>query len=308
MTHVSVIIPTVGRRSLPAAVNSALDQVDVEVEVIIVCDLEDVPFSVQSLSGPRVTTLCTGGARGGSYARNLGVRAATGEYVAFLDDDDEWVSEKLVLQIAAAKEIERSGQQPVVSSRVRQRYASQGRLSVPSPRRLISSAESPEHFLFNRRSIGVGRPLMPTSTLLTTRSVSESVTWDETLRRHQDWEWLIRVARVPGVTVLQIEEPTTVYNVGSPSSISARPEWTPSYEWVQRYRDDWPGQLYASFIFSHVLRFCLHSRNWYDTFRIAVETLRVGRPNFMCVVAALGGIIPRGVLERLAFSSELRGK
>jgi glycosyltransferase involved in cell wall biosynthesis len=94
--RVSVVIavyngaPTVGR-----ALASVFAQTYADYEVIVVNDgSTDDTAAVLARIGDRIRVI-TQGNRGLSAARNAGVRASTGEYVAFLDDDDEWMPEKL---------------------------------------------------------------------------------------------------------------------------------------------------------------------------------------------------------------------
>lgn len=99
----TVIIPTFNASGYVAqAVASALASRDVSVEVIVVDDqstddtwrvLDDFGNAVCKLRQPK----------GGPYkARNLGARHARGEWLAFLDADDEWTPDKLAKQLAAA--------------------------------------------------------------------------------------------------------------------------------------------------------------------------------------------------------------
>ena len=89
---VSVVISTYNRAGLlPRAVNSVLAQTFTDIELIMVDDAstDDTPDVVASFANPRVRYIRHQRNRGVSAARNTGIAAARGEYVAFLDDDDE---------------------------------------------------------------------------------------------------------------------------------------------------------------------------------------------------------------------------
>ena len=99
---VSVVIPTHDRpRLVQRAIRSVLAQVGVDLDIVVVDDGSDP--AVPCHADPRVRVLRNQGARGVAAARNLGVEAATGDWVAFLDDDDLWGPRKLISQIHAAK-------------------------------------------------------------------------------------------------------------------------------------------------------------------------------------------------------------
>ena len=93
----SVIIPVFNRKEfLARAINSVLSQDFQDYELIIVDDgstdgLENFIFHPDII----VFRKDNGGV---SSARNSGIRIASGEYIAFLDSDDEWKSNKLSLQ------------------------------------------------------------------------------------------------------------------------------------------------------------------------------------------------------------------
>jgi glycosyltransferase involved in cell wall biosynthesis len=103
---VSVVIPTRDRWELlsRAALRSALDQEDVEHEVIVVDDgsTDGTAERLTALDDPRVTVVLHKQSLGVAQARNAGIAAARGEWVAFLDDDDLWSPRKLRLQIDSA--------------------------------------------------------------------------------------------------------------------------------------------------------------------------------------------------------------
>ena len=102
---VSAIIPTRDRPALLAcAMRSAMRQTWPNLELIVVVDGPDPATAayLETCNDPRLRVVFLDEQRGGSDARNAGVRAACGEWIAFLDDDDEWLPEKLAHQMRAA--------------------------------------------------------------------------------------------------------------------------------------------------------------------------------------------------------------
>ncbi len=94
--RVSIIIAVYnGAATVGRALASVFAQKYTDYEVIVVNDgSTDDTAAVLARFGKRIRVI-TQSNRGLSAARNAGVRASTGEYVAFLDDDDEWMPEKL---------------------------------------------------------------------------------------------------------------------------------------------------------------------------------------------------------------------
>jgi len=99
MPKVSVIIPTYNRASLVGrAIDSVLSQTFRDFEVIVVDDgSTDNTVEVLRLYGDRIIYLCQSNQKLPT-ARNNGVAASSGEYLAFLDSDDLFLPDKLSVQ------------------------------------------------------------------------------------------------------------------------------------------------------------------------------------------------------------------
>jgi glycosyltransferase involved in cell wall biosynthesis len=97
------VVPTRNRwRLLRRTLAGALRQTGVEFEVVVVDDASDTaPPSMPELHDPRVRLIRMPDNRGVAGARNVGIEASGGEWVAFLDDDDLWAPDKLALQVEA---------------------------------------------------------------------------------------------------------------------------------------------------------------------------------------------------------------
>ena len=85
------------------AINSLLNQTYQDFELIIVDDgsTDNTVKLVKSLNSKKIRFIRHNEKRGGAAALNTGLQSAVGDYMAFLDSDDEWVPDKLESQIRA---------------------------------------------------------------------------------------------------------------------------------------------------------------------------------------------------------------
>lgn len=100
LPKISVVIPTFNRcESLKKAVQSVLEQTFCDYEIVIVNDgsTDQTAAYLDSLirKYPQISIVSFNENRGGNYARNEGIRKSSGELIAFLDDDDYFVPDKL---------------------------------------------------------------------------------------------------------------------------------------------------------------------------------------------------------------------
>ncbi len=181
--RVSVIIPTFQRRALlPRAVETARARIGTDDEILVVDD-GSTDGSVEALPGgdPRLRVIRTDH-RGPAAARNAGIREARGEFLAFLDSDDEWLPGTLDDQVATLAGEPAPGLSYAAARSVDERGA-------PVATRPRVSREG-----------DVLRPLLrrnfiTTSTVVVPRSVLEaSGLFDETLDHSMDWDLWIRIA------------------------------------------------------------------------------------------------------------------
>ena len=103
---VSAIITTHNRKELlRRAIESVLSQTYLEMECIVIDDASnDGTDQICKLYPVRYIYIPKEESKGGNYARNLGIYAAVGEYVAFLDDDDYWLPTKIEKQVKLIEE------------------------------------------------------------------------------------------------------------------------------------------------------------------------------------------------------------
>ena len=98
---VSIILPTFNRQVLlPRAINSVLNQIYQNWEVIIWNDgsTDNTNEIIHGYSDQRIHPFSSEN-HGMSYALNQAIKQSKGEYVAFIDDDDQWLENKLELQV-----------------------------------------------------------------------------------------------------------------------------------------------------------------------------------------------------------------
>jgi glycosyltransferase involved in cell wall biosynthesis len=187
--EVSVIIPTCNRpKLLSAAIHSVIGQSFRDFEIVVVDDASDFFTAdlVKSFQDNRVRWIRHEQRRGGAAARNTGIRNSAGEFVAFLDDDDEWHPEKLSRQVAVLKES---------SSAVGVIYT--GCEAVDRVSGEVRAKKIPVHKGDLSDILLQGNCIGSTSSVLMRRQCFEVVgMFDESLPSFQDYDLWIRLSRV----------------------------------------------------------------------------------------------------------------
>ncbi len=258
---VSVVIPTRNRPQMVfAAVRSALSQTLPPVEVVVVIDgpaaldaagaqsaIDDgTQAALAQIVDKRLRVITLPSQVGGAEARNIGVRAATGNWIAFLDDDDLWLPGKLAVQLGFAAALP-ANITPVLSCPVLARSPQWEELWPRTPYR---PGESMAEYLFCRRGWRYGSALLQTSTLLVPRELLLRVPFAMGLRKHQDWDWLLRATAEPGVIVYPVGKvPLAIFHVeGERSSVGRACDWRFSFAWASERQGYFTSRAYASFL------------------------------------------------------------
>jgi hypothetical protein len=185
MPDVSVVIPTHDRRQLLGqAVRSALGQTDVEVEVVVVDDgsADGSAAAVNALGDRRIRLIRHERPHGVAMARNTGAEAASGAWVALLDDDDLWAPDKLSRQLAAATAAGAG-------------WAYTGAVEVDGEGRLLGGRPppSPDELLAGLRRRNP-MPAGSSNVLVRAELLTASGGFDPGLRHLADWDLWLRLA------------------------------------------------------------------------------------------------------------------
>ncbi len=258
---VSVVIPTRNRPQMVlAAVRSALSQTLPPAEVIVVIDgpatldaeapqpiAEDgTEAALAQFADVRLRILMLPSQVGGAEARNVGVRAATGNWIAFLDDDDLWLPGKLAVQLGFSANLP-ADVTPVLSCPVLARSPHWEELW---PRTAYRPGEPMTEYLFCRRGWRYGSALLQTSTLLAPRELLIRVPFTLGLRKHQDWDWLLCVTAEPGVIVYPVGKvPLAVFHVeGERSSVGRACDWRFSLAWASERQSYFTPRAFNGFL------------------------------------------------------------
>jgi glycosyltransferase involved in cell wall biosynthesis len=276
--RISVVIPTTGRASLAAAVDSVLGQTLQAAEVLIVYDgIGELAVPRGGPAAPPITVMRTGGNHGGGAARNLGVGAASGDLVALLDDDDRWQPEKLRLQLECYLAHVGTTSPPLIVACRQAEVTTAGRVCAVTPRRLIGVGQPLADYLFAKRAIRPGEAGISSSMLLTTRDLLSTVQFDETLPRHQDWDWLLRAEADAGAVVRMCPETLVAYTRHQPGhSVSSSGSWQTSLDWVVSNRNGLTARQQANVILTVTAPLAARNREWGAVMRLCRRALRLG--------------------------------
>ena len=185
MPLVSVIMPTFNRKkTILRAINSVLNQTYTNYEIIIIDDgsNDGTVEVINALKNDKIRLYVQSHNQGANVARNIGIKNAKGEYIAFLDSDDEWFENKLEKQIKYLID----DKSLLVCFCSYQLFETNNTTIIPN----ITDKNADIGIILKKYNL-IGTP-----TLIMHKSVFEKVgLFNETLGRLQDYEFAIRIVQ-----------------------------------------------------------------------------------------------------------------
>lgn len=196
---VSAIITTHNRKDLVLkAIESVENQTYSNIELIVVDDASsaDNMHYLETLAVEKrfvYVFIPQNESKGGNHARNVGIQNSNGEYIAFLDDDDEWMPEKIEKQVLY---LEQHKECSIVHCGIAREYD----FETVEHSDLATLSEG------DCRSIIWWKHALFTSSMMVRREIFDEIGFfDENLRYWQDYEFFIRAFEVSDLGVVREE-------------------------------------------------------------------------------------------------------
>lgn len=185
---ISIVIPTYNRATtILEAVRSVLTQTYQDIEVIIVDDgsTDKTKDIVEDIEDKRVKYIRLADNAGACKARNIGIDAAKGDYIAFQDSDDIWQPNKLERQMAFMYKVGVD----MVFSAIKRFYKYGEKKTSIFPDKVptnMPSCNEMFHDLLSENYVSM-------VTVLCKSECARDTRFDETLPCRQDWDWALRI-------------------------------------------------------------------------------------------------------------------
>ena len=273
MPLVSVIIPTLGRAHLLVrAVKSALAQTMTDLEVIVLIDRPDPDAMtvLTAIEDKRLRTIIHETPLLAHAARNVGAEAAHGAWIAFLDDDDEWLPEKLERQLAFASLYN----EPIVIYSLS--YISTPLTRYVWPRHPYDNTIPVDEYLFDRRSLFKGGAFLQTSSLLLRRELFYSLKFNY---EHDDWDFVLRAVNDRHIKVIVVPEPLViVYTEEERETYTTNFAWRKSLSWIEKNRSLVGPRAYSGFCLTVVGSIAAKDREYSAFPKLLYRAFRYGSP------------------------------
>ena len=270
MELVSVIIPTYGDGEyLRRCVDSVLAQTYRNIEIIVVDDnglgTENQIKTASQMDiykdNPQIKYICHEINRNGSAARNTGVKSSKGEFIALLDDDDEFYPDNIENHMRVLPSL---GEEYALTYCGLRSYVGD---KIDYERHPSKSGNLLYEVLLHDVVIG-------SSTLLIKRSVWDRIEgFDESFRRHQDWEFTARVCadyKVQAIDYIGVKRNIIMRN--SPKNVDLALEYRKHYlERMTPYIERFSTERQNRIVQVNLLDICvqyLKSKQWKEFARL----------------------------------------
>lgn len=268
--RVSVVIPAYNcARFVADAIDSVLAQGRADVEVVVVDDgSTDDTAEVVTRYGDPVTLIRQPNA-GAAVARNTGIRAARGRYVAFLDADDVWLPGKIEAQLT---HLERHPDVSLCCTRwALLRPDASGNYVIDPPASDHSNSGFASYSTLTYADLLLDCDVWTSTVLMKRELIGQTGPFDAALRRGQDYDYWLRASRI--TPIHRLNAPLALYRMGSGHGMKfAETNWELAV--ISRALDQWGAIGPEGRALS---RGQIRRRLWQLNFSFGYGQLRLGR-------------------------------
>ncbi len=278
---ISVVIPTLRRPELLLrALRSVFAQTFSPTDVVVVVDGPD-PDTVamlQSIADPRLKVIVNERSLTAAGARNAGVAHAKGEWIAFLDDDDEWLPHKLERQIAFCHDT--GAEFAICLSRIVTPLA-----TYIWPETVYDNKVPLDEYLFDRKTAFSGSSFIQTSSYLIKRETFLRAPF-RTDTPHDDWDFVLRQWKQHKVRLETVPEVLTIlYMEEQRPSLSTSSKWRASLDWLDRVKPVMTRRAYSGFCLGVVGPRAAEERSYLAAFLLLAKAFKGGTPRLQHLAA-----------------------
>ncbi|MEZ7213275.1 glycosyltransferase family 2 protein [Klebsiella spallanzanii] len=295
---ISVIIPTIGRNSLERTLSSVLNQT-YDVSQIIICydgdDYEHFGIGINeicSCDSSKIVVINCGPFNGGNNARQMGIEIASSQYIALVDDDDEW----LPCHISSFFEMITDIKHDYILYSSGAIFMVDGLKVGERPTRMKKENETFSEYIFTKKSLGWEHGFIQSSIMIFSKSLVEKVPFDKKLRFHQDVDWILRVQK-SGLPYIYKQNPvkTVIYN-STNDSVSKKIRADQSFEWAKTAFDTIDKRCLGDFLLTQTFRFAKNNDGYLKAIQVIARGVYYGRPSYYSVALAIVDLIfPRKI-------------
>jgi glycosyltransferase involved in cell wall biosynthesis len=293
---VSAVIPTRNRpRLVLRSVRSALNQTYSNLEVIVVVDGTDLDTvnTLEALDEHRLRIISLEENVGVAEARNIGACRAKGEWVALLDDDDEWLTEKIARQVDLIENAH-----PDTNFVACRHQEADTAVSRYLPPRFPRHDENWSEYICCNNSM-----FLPSSWLIRS-DFMRSLPFDRGVSLCEDIFWLLRARASNRIIPEFLEDVLVVFhNDNDPTKrLSRNPNWEIVYRWVVTNRK---GLLTPKAFTYFLVHFCLPRAKLSrtplrDSLRVLSTAVSMGKCDLrLCALAAAHVCLTTRMRKRL---------
>ena len=289
---VSVVIPCYNRSAfISRAIDTVKAQTHSDWEILVIDDgsddLSETRSVVEGFRDPRIRLYALGENVGQTAATNVGMKLASGEFIALLDSDDVWDPRKLELQLELFLEVNESKAVVFPQSIIKTNRDGPVRETV-MPDLPPVGRESVMDYLFCRRGF------IQSSGLFFSRSLIENVSMRDGLRRHTDYDFLIALEQY-GCRFCLVAEPLVVVNWLDVNLRKGARDMSASFEFLEHNARAFSCAAHTTFVLRQIILPLLAGRSY---FKQALRGFRTLHP----IALGLSGYL--SLLSVLLFKDE----